>query len=146
MSGPVLITGAGGMVGGAVAAHLRARGAPVAVHAGRADGALDLPGVAGALVDRWAPRVVIHCAGLTYGLPEDLWRANVLAPMRLLDAVARHSPAARLVLVGSSAEYGLTGPGVYLAEDAPCRPDSEYGMSKLATTRLAALSPVATVV
>jgi nucleoside-diphosphate-sugar epimerase len=40
-------------------------------------------------------------------------------------------------LLGSAAEYGLTGPGVRLAEDAPCRPNSEYGMSKLAATRIA---------
>lgn len=145
-AGPVLVTGAGGMVGGAVAEALAARGVAPALHAGRAEGGLDEAGVAEGLITRSVPACVIHCAGLTYGTPDQLWASNALAAMRLLDAVARHAPAARVVLVGSSAEYGLTGPGEFLGEDSPCRPDSEYGMSKLAATRIAALSPVATVV
>lgn len=142
----VLVTGARGMVGRAVVARLDGLGLPAHAHGGRAAGALEAPGVARDLVAAARPGVVIHCAGLTYGSPDQLWAANALAVVRLLDALEGGAPGARVVLVGSSAEYGLTPPDRYLAEDSPCRPDSEYGLSKLAATRIAALSPVATVV
>jgi nucleoside-diphosphate-sugar epimerase len=83
------------------------------------------------------PDAIVHAAGCTHGDPGALWRDNLLMVVRLLDAVASDAPGARVVLLGSAAEYGLTGPRVRLAEDAPCRPNSEYGLSKLAATRIA---------
>jgi len=62
----------------------------------------------------------------------DYARINVLATQRLLEAV-RARPVRRLVYASSSSVYG-EAPAEDRAtpEDAPCRPISPYGVSKLA--------------
>jgi GDP-4-dehydro-6-deoxy-D-mannose reductase len=63
---------------------------------------------------------------------------HVDATRGLLDAVRRHVPDAVVVLFGSAAEYGPVPPEwLPIREDAPPRPTSPYGQSKLAQTRLA---------
>src|SRR3954462_15585667 len=49
-----------------------------------------------------------------------------------LAALDRGPRPVRLVHLGSAAEYGAVPPGVPVAESAPARPISAYGMSKLA--------------
>ena len=58
---------------------------------------------------------------------------NVLATQRLLEAVRAH-PVRRLVYASSSSVYGEANEATDLptSEDAPCRPISPYGVSKLA--------------
>ena len=51
--------------------------------------------------------------------------------------------AARLVQIGSAAEYGRAEPGVPVTESAPPRPASLYGVTKLAGTDLAVLGRTA---
>ena len=59
----------------------------------------------------------------------DYVRANVLATQRLLDAM-RERPGMRLVFASSSSVYGSAGAGAN--EDAPLRPISPYGVTKVA--------------
>lgn len=133
----LLVTGAGGLLGSAVVRFAHAKGFTVIPHGGRRDGDLFNARIATATVARARADLVVHAAGTTHGTRDELWRANLLMVARLLDAVADTGNRTRVVLIGSAAEYGLTDPGTRLDESSPCRPNSEYGMSKLAATRLA---------
>ena len=59
----------------------------------------------------------------------DYARLNILATQRLLEAL-RTRPIRALVFASSSSVYGEAGAGE-ASEDAPCRPISPYGVSKL---------------
>ncbi len=63
-------------------------------------------------------------------------RANVAATQRLLEGL-RARPALKAVIASSSSVYGQAAGGP-TPEDAPRRPVSPYGVSKLATEALAA--------
>jgi len=76
--------------------------------------------------------VVYHVAGLTSGSAAELAAVNHAATARLLEACARRATPPRFVYVSSQAAVGPSAPGVSLAEDAPCRPVTPYGASKLA--------------
>lgn len=84
-----------------------------------------------ALVATAAPDVIYHLVGLARGSDEALRASNVDTARNLLDAVRREAPGARVVLVGSAAEYGV----VPLA-DQPVResykgtPANAYGRTK----------------
>jgi nucleoside-diphosphate-sugar epimerase len=95
----------------------------------------------GAVLAGVAPDVVVNCAGATSGDLAALTAANVDGPATLVTALLG-SPA-RLVHLGSAAEYGR-GPGeVPVREDEPARPLSPYGATKLAGTRLVELGRAA---
>jgi NDP-hexose 4-ketoreductase len=97
---------------------------------------LDLTAADARLVDlvaRVAPDAVINCAGTT-GDETLLQALNVQLVERLLTALGEAAPHARLVHLGSAAEYGATPPGEPISEDTPARPLSPYGASKLAGT------------
>ena len=133
----ILVTGGYGAVGRAVFAAATQQDIEVEIHAGRCDGDLTDPATVRALVERVRPDVIVNAAGATYGDPDTLWSANLLIPLRLLDATRQVVPDARVVLVGSAAEYGLTEPGVLIREDRPCAPNSIYGQTKLAAGQMA---------
>ena len=58
---------------------------------------------------------------------------NLIAQLNVLESVVRHVPKARVLVVGSSEEYGrVREQDLPLAESAPFRPDSPYAVSKLA--------------
>ena len=61
---------------------------------------------------------------------------NIAASQRLLEA-ARRTRVPRLVLASSSSVYGNARTGEPLTEDAPTRPFSPYGVTKLAMEHLA---------
>jgi NDP-hexose 4-ketoreductase len=87
------------------------------------------------LVERTAPDAVVNCAGSTSD--ESSFEAlNVELVRRLLSAVRSAAPDARLLHLGSAAEYGPTAPGEPISEVTPARPISAYGASKLAATAL----------
>jgi nucleoside-diphosphate-sugar epimerase len=83
-----------------------------------------------------APDVVVNCAGATAGSPDLLAAANITAVYALVTAMLESRTRARLVQIGSAAEYGRTEEGVPVTETAPARPASVYGATKLAGTRL----------
>ncbi|MBW4718088.1 NAD-dependent epimerase/dehydratase family protein [Saccharothrix obliqua] len=89
-----------------------------------------------ALLADTAPDVVVNCVGLLDGTLAELVAANVTGTARLLDAIPAAAPAARLVVLGSAAEYGVVPEGVPVTEDTPEHPVAPYGITKLAGTSL----------
>lgn len=80
------------------------------------------------------PDVVVNCAGLTAGSASRLCAVNAQGAAVLGEAMALAVPSARLVHLGSAAEYGPGEPGTSLGESAPPRPAGLYGAAKLAGT------------
>jgi nucleoside-diphosphate-sugar epimerase len=142
----LLIIGAGGFLGGHIHRRACAAGLDV-VTAGRsalpgsprhqrADLAADGPAATAAMLAAVAPDAVVNCAGATSGPPGALAAANIDGTFALVTAMLRATLAARLVHLGSAAEYGATLPGVPVTEQATPRPAAMYGVTKLAGTRL----------
>ena len=147
----VLVTGAGGFVGGHVMAALAQAGAtpvglvrrllPVPQDDGFHWAAADL--ITDPLDDFLAglqPDAIIHCAGRT-AAPDtdagraDLFAANLTATARLIAAASRMQQKVRLVIVSSAAIWAPMPPGlVAIDETHPMRPVAAYGVSKAAAT------------
>lgn len=142
--GTVLLLGAAGFIGQAVRNELRDRTVDV-VGAGRSDASgvryrIDL-GTAGQhdldkLISSVDPVAVVNCTGATQGSTEDLTIGNVVAVHALLSSLAWSAPTARLIQLGSSAEYGASPEGVSITEQAVPRPGGGYGHTKLAGSAL----------
>ena len=82
-------------------------------------------------VRRFRPDRVFHLAGLARGADADIVRVNRDGTVHLLDAVRAEAPDARVLLVGSAAEYGLVDPAdLPVTEAHPCRPVGAYARSK----------------
>ncbi|NVI89285.1 NAD(P)-dependent oxidoreductase, partial [Actinomadura sp. BRA 177] len=138
----ILLIGATGFIGRHVRTRATAAGFEV-VAASRAAGPGDLrldlaagPVSVAAAVREFAPDAVVNCAGATRGEPADLVHGNVMAVANLVTALASAAPEARLVHLGSAAEYGNAEPGTPITESAPPRPLGVYGVTKLAGTEL----------
>jgi len=112
----------------------------------RFDLAAGSPGALARFLDAVMPRVVVNCAGATYGTPRDLVRANTQAVATVCEAIRRSHDPARLVHVGSAAEYGAVPIGTATPETAEPRPLGPYGVTKLAGTELALSSGLDAVV
>lgn len=140
----VLITGAGGFLAGPLFDRLRGRANVVRVGRRRRPGiaAFDLadPVQARAAVRAARPTQVYHFAGdaraAGWGA---MWSAHATATVNLLEALAAAGAPARVLVLGSSAEYGLAGGARRVRETSPTEPLSLYGSCKLAQS-LAALS------
>jgi Nucleoside-diphosphate-sugar epimerases len=139
----VLLFGASGFLGN----HVRRALAPYAslTCPGRDDCDLVRTGVTalGALLRSVSPDVVVNCTGRLVGSADELVEANTLVTAKLVEAVATHAPRARLVRLGSAAEYGVVSAGEAVTEDAPVAPVSAYGVSQAAATRLVELAGAA---
>ena len=142
-----LVTGAGGFLGRHLRAQLATLGIPV-VTLGRTVPA-DVEPRAGftladpsdgaairAVMEQVRPRLVFHLAGTPAPEPlTEAYRVNTLFGAHLLDAARRLEAPPRVLLAGSAAEYGpVAEEALPVAEDAPCRPVSAYGITKLAQT------------
>lgn len=139
-----LITGATGFIGRNLAKVLvdRGHGVRALVRRSSVRGPLEKLGVEFALGDLNTGEglfdaletvdCVLHLAGVTKALtPEEYHRCNSDGTRRLVEAMARRSPAPRLVLCSSLAAAGPTVAGrPKREEDAPA-PISTYGKSKL---------------
>lgn len=80
------------------------------------------------------PDLVFHLAGVIGDDSFSTYNVNFMGSLHLLESVRKYAPESRVVLVGSSAEYGLASPCDFpLTEDYPCRPVTAYGISKHAT-------------
>jgi UDP-glucose 4-epimerase len=140
----VLVTGAGGFLGGATCRRLLELGAEVHGTVRRSpapDGVeshvLDLPDGADALVRRLQPQVVLHFASpieLDHDphLYERL-RRGILDTSAAVAGACR-ATGARLLQVGTCAEYGERE-APYHEDQAP-RPTAPYGVLKAAATHL----------
>lgn len=145
LAGPALVTGAAGASGRALVALLESRGHEVhgadlrpserARHTVCDVASLD---AACALVRAARPSVVYHLVGTFSNELATDHRANVLATHAILEAVRREAPRARVLVVGSAAEYGLVPrESCPIAETAPRRPTTTYGRTKALATTLA---------
>ena len=141
----VLVTGAGGALGGHAARMLVERGAevygtrrrppsagqvaPVGVHWVTCD--LSKPGDVRAAVEASRPAQVVHTVGVSgtrdFGA---LIGANVIAFANLVQALG-DAPIQRLVVLGSAAEYATAGGMEPIREDHPLAPSNDYGLTKL---------------
>jgi nucleoside-diphosphate-sugar epimerase len=149
----ILVLGATGYLGGHVAERLRALPGTQVLAGGRsaaADGTVDLASdhprqLAQALASA-APDAVVNCAGATGTDAVTLAEVNARGPAVLCAALHQAAPAARLVHLGSAAEYGPGTPGRPAAESAATRPSGPYGATKLAGTVAVAASGLDAVV
>ena len=141
----ILVTGAFGFSGRHLIAHLRASPDNVVIGVSRtarseADHEVcDLldPRDVARLVNRVRPERVFHLAGtFTNDLRRDL-DANVIGTHNLLQAIGRQNAEARVLLVGSAAEYGPVPVGLdSIPETQPLFPASVYGLTKMYQTLL----------
>lgn len=147
----VVVLGAGGFVGRAVCAALRAAGRPVVavvrrtpsrdLPAGCRTVRLDVvradPATLAAELAPLRPGVVVNAAGALWNVTDDdLTDGNVTLVERLVRAVPALPGPVRLVHIGSAYEYGAHPGQARLAESLPGRPASRYAQSKLAGTRI----------
>jgi nucleoside-diphosphate-sugar epimerase len=143
----VVVTGAGGFLGGAVCQTLLARGHRVRALLRSGPAA---PGVAAfhrdLVTDDLGPAlegcdVVIHAAGAVTGSWATMTRDTVAATTRLLLAMQDAPGTPRLVLTSSLAVYAAGEPGAAITETSPLEPEPArrdgYTRSKLAQERLA---------
>jgi nucleoside-diphosphate-sugar epimerase len=134
----VLLTGANGFIGREIARDLRARGHVVAGLVRRCEDAQDIvadflqPDTYCNALHAFQPDALIHAGWFGVAPRERDLRTqldNVAAVGELVAQAA--SAGARIVLgLGTQAEYGLTTG--FVTEDAPTRPVTLYGISKLA--------------
>ena len=137
----ILVLGFTGYLGTHVVEGLRALPGALVLGGGRAptaDHAVDLATVRPAELAKTlasaAPDTVVNCAGATGGDPVTLAEVNARGPAVLCAALREAAPGARLVHLGSAAEYGPGVQDVRVTEAAATRPLAPYGATKLAGT------------
>jgi GDP-4-dehydro-6-deoxy-D-mannose reductase len=129
MSGPILITGAGGFVG----RHLQAELGDASVPFG--GDVLDAGAIAEA-VRATRPEAVVHLAaessvGTSWGDAGLAWSVNVVGTVNVLEAVRHEQPAARVLFPSTGEVYGEAA-NLPTREDEPVAPLSPYAATKAA--------------
>ncbi len=140
MNEPILITGAGGFVGGHVLARALERGVQTVTPVGD----LRDPRVAHEVVSEHRPSAIVHlasCRNRWAGSPWGLLGDELLMLSHVLSAVADTVPGSPVLIPGSASQYGLAGADP-VAESAPTVPINNYGALKCVLER-AALGPLA---
>jgi GDP-4-dehydro-6-deoxy-D-mannose reductase len=149
----ILVTGAGGFVGGHLVYLMQSSGAFDVVetrhrHAGEPryvsrnsggifHGELTDEEFASEVIRETRPDAVVHLAAQpsvaeSWKDPAGTIVNNSLAQLRVLEAVAEHAPGSRVLVIGSSEEYGrATDDEGTASEESPLRPTSPYATSKV---------------
>lgn len=89
------------------------------------------------------PDVVIHLAGqsdvaASWKIPQKTMEFNVIGTMNLMEAVRTNDSSVRMVLAGSSDQYGNLGAaGASVGEETPMQPQTPYAVSKMAQEEIA---------
>ncbi len=150
----ILVTGWTGFLGPWVIAELRRQFPGAAIHGaatrlGPRDPRLARPDVTlqmdlcspeqiEAAVASSRPDAVVHLAVRKTGKLHELFETNAASCDHLLKCLDDVSPNARIVVVGSSAELGRSGHAdLPIAENAPCYPVDDYGITKLMQSAIA---------
>lgn len=139
----ILVTGAGGFVGGHLIPFLSADGHEVVGTALKGEGdfrVLDVrdPALVDEVIGDVKPEWVFHLAGqssvsLSWRNPTLTYEVNAIGTHHLFDALHRHVPGCRVHVAASSDEYGKVPPeDCPLDESAPLRPVSPYAVSRVA--------------
>ena len=146
MSG-VLVVGAAGFIGQAVLGEVErsgvAAGAIVGGPSARVASAHVLRVAAESvdplarLLERLGPAVIVNCAGRTEGDPDELFDANVEPVRAILGAMRAAVPRARLVHLGSAAEYAAASSEM-TDEGAPLDASTPYASTPYAAAKLGA--------
>lgn len=139
-----LVTGASGFAGSHLVTHLAGCGDEVVTTDRTGPDPLDITDRAAVheALAAHRPDVVYHLAAFThvgesFDAPEQVLRVNVEGTANVLDA-SRAAGVGRVVVVGSSEEYGTVDPAdLPLSEETPLRPSSPYAASKIAASYLA---------
>ena len=90
------------------------------------------------ILEQARPDIIFHLAAqpLVSSSRSNPWgtlETNVRMQLNILEGVAQIRPECRVLVVGSSEEYGLVSPEeLPVDEDTPLRPLSAYGISKVA--------------
>jgi GDP-4-dehydro-6-deoxy-D-mannose reductase len=157
----LLVTGAGGFVGGHLVELVRREAPDTSLHgvvlphgslawstskgARVVEADLDDPAAAAAVIQDVRPDGIVHLAGQSsvhqsWLDPGGTLRTNVLGIVHLLDAARSASLRPAVLVVGSAEEYGpVSEAELPIREDAPLRPASPYAVSKVAQSALARL-------
>ena len=134
----ILVTGLDGFTGHYLKSELEAHGHSVV---GLTSNLTDLSAVTREIA-QVKPEAVVHLAGISFVVHGDanaLYEVNLIGTRNLLEALARHVPDVRSILLVSSANvYGNRSEGT-LSEDAAPDPANDYAVSKLAMEQMARL-------
>ena len=149
----LLLIGASGFLGSHVRRAAAQAGVEVITAGRRPSGQLtehllvdlaeDGPARIATMLAKVHPDAVVNCAGTTSSDPAALAAGNIEAPATLVEAMLSSRSPARLVHLGSAAEYGRGKPGVPVRESFPARPVGVYGATKLGGTRAVLLARTA---
>ncbi|MEO8027448.1 MAG: SDR family oxidoreductase [Bryobacteraceae bacterium] len=129
---PILITGASGLLGGALATEYESMQVPIAALFGKADGDLRDPRIVEDIFARHRPSAVVHCAALTdvdrcETNAEEAWLVNVEISRQL--AACAEVARARFAYISTDSVFDGSRGG-WKEEDTP-RPLNAYARSKL---------------
>ncbi|MEJ0064584.1 MAG: NAD(P)-dependent oxidoreductase [Caulobacteraceae bacterium] len=135
----VLVTGAGGFLGGAIYRRLAARGDLEVIASARSPIDLAPDAIPLDLASSYAvakalelarPDVVVHAAGRAHGSRGELYFANTLPTVHLAAALGMAAPTGAIILLSSAARYGRSESRTPWRESNPDDPIGEYGFSK----------------
>jgi GDP-6-deoxy-D-talose 4-dehydrogenase len=136
----ILILGASGFMGRALAAHLGANGDDVRTP-NRAQAPMTDATVLRGVIEAAAPEIVINLAGISsilHGDVREIYETNAFGHLRLLEAAAEAAPIARVYLASSANIYGRSERETFKETD-PAAPVNHYAISKFMAERFNAL-------
>jgi GDP-6-deoxy-D-talose 4-dehydrogenase len=136
----ILILGASGFMGRALAAHLRADGDDVIAPTHAETPMTDAIALRRA-IEAAAPEIIINLAGVSsilHGAVGEIYDTNAFGHLRLLEAAAEAAPAARLYLASTANIYGRSASETFKESD-PAAPVNHYAISKFMAERFNAV-------
>ncbi len=93
------------------------------------------------VIDRFQPDLIFHLAAQAFvpegnTNPHRVFSVNTEGTLNVLEAVKQTGTQSRILVAGTSEEYGYDRNDFELTEDSSTNPSTPYGVSKLAATTL----------